>query len=236
MLAPIKIYCNMKSTCLKCNIETNHEVIHEIEEETVIEEESWWEEYRYQLVKCNGCDTVSFRKLYNDAEREYHFSDYAGGEPTWNVETFPKRILESKDVYYLKDLPLSVDKIYSETVGSFYNDFSILCSIGLRSLIEGICKDKNISQGIVIDRKGKKRTSKNLDGKIQGLVDGGFLTSNHADTLHEIRFLGNNSVHELYEPSKDELKLAFDIVHQTLKNLYELRVLAKKLKKSRSDF
>ncbi len=222
----------MKSNCIKCNDKTNHEVLKE-EERNHVEESGWWEDRKYQIVKCKGCDTISFRKLYNDTEREYHFAEI-NGEIPWDIETYPKRTLASKDKYYIKNLPSSLDQIYKETVDSYYANFIILCSIGLRALIEGICKEKNITQGTVVDRNRQKRKSNKLDGKIQGLVENGFLTTHHAETLHEIRFLGNHAVHELYETPKEELDLAFEIVHQTLKNLYDLNVLAKKLKSSRN--
>ena len=45
---------------------------------------------------------------------------------------------------------------------------------------------------------------KNLEGKIAGLYEKGFLTKKSSTILHEHRFLGNEAVHELSQPSKDQ--------------------------------
>ena len=60
-------------------------------------------------------------------------------------------------------------------------------------------------------------------GKIEGLHEKGLLTRQHSEILHEHRFLGNDAVHDLKQPTQDELKLAIQIVEHTLENLYELK-------------
>jgi len=93
-------------------------------------------------------------------------------------------------------------------------------------MIEGICSDKGIRKGTVMTKKKdgsveeKKRTS--LEGKIAGLCEGGYLTASNANTLHEHRFLGNDALHKLDQPSKEELALAMDIMEHTLEALYEM--------------
>lgn len=69
----------------------------------------------------------------------------------------------------------------------------------------------------------------NLQGKIGGLFEKNLLTKNHADVLHEHRFLGNQAVYELDIPSKEELRLAINILEHTLENIYELKYKAEEL-------
>jgi Domain of unknown function (DUF4145) len=90
-------------------------------------------------------------------------------------------------------------------------------------VIEGICIDKKIEKGEVTDAKGNKKMSKGLDGKIEALNATGNITRANADVLHELRFLGNEALHELTAPSLDELRLAITIVENTIDNLYELK-------------
>ena len=54
------------------------------------------------------------------------------------------------------------------------------------------------------------------------MYEKGILTKRNADILHEHRFLGNEALHELTQPSKDELALAIQIIEHILEHIYEL--------------
>jgi hypothetical protein len=93
-------------------------------------------------------------------------------------------------------------------------------------MIEGICAATGVKDGPV-EMPDKDGTTKivrkcNLQGKIEGMAEAGLLTRKHAEILHEHRFLGNEAVHELQRPSREELKLAVEVVEHTFDNLYEL--------------
>jgi hypothetical protein len=49
----------------------------------------------------------------------------------------------------------------------------------------------------------------------------GFISSKQAETLHEIRFLGNDAAHELYQPSGQTVETAIDIVEHLLAQVYD---------------
>ena len=123
--------------------------------------------------------------------------------------------------------------IYRETIDAINNDSNILCSGGIRAIIEGICIDKGIDRGEVKKSNGEKQILKNLEGKIGGLSSNGLLTKENTEILHDLRFLGNEALHELSAPSKEELKLAINIIEHTLENIYELHDKAKRLKAER---
>jgi hypothetical protein len=55
-----------------------------------------------------------------------------------------------------------------------------------------------------------------------------------ADILHELRFLGNEAVHQLDRPSTKELTLAIDIIHHILDALYEIPKKAETLRDNKS--
>ena len=217
----------MKSICSNCKRGTNHKVLNE-NSVNLHDDEGWWEDHKYQIIQCQGCDSISFRKLYNDIAQDQG-AEYAGQDP-WTQELYPKRTLQSLSIRNLLNTPQNIKKIYRETIDAFNNGLSILCSGGLRAIIEGVCMDRGIQKGEVDDGKGGKRISKNLDGKIEALATGGFLTLGNAKILHELRFLGNEALHELSSPSSAELKMAIDIIEHTLDNLYELQHKAKRLK------
>lgn len=177
----------------------------------------------YQIVECLGCRTVTFRT-------DGWFSEDAEG----TIQLFPKRsnnTLVIKDFY---EVPRKLRRIHKEIINSFNDDLLILCAAGLRSIIEGICDEKGIKDGpveLIDNGRIKKITRKtNLQGKISGLAEKNILTQSNAEMLHEHRFLGNEALHELSQPSVKELKLAIEIVEHMLENIYELPSKAKELR------
>ena len=101
-------------------------------------------------------------------------------------------------------------------------------------MVEGLCSAQGITNGPieVANEDGTKRTERreNLQAKIAGLRERGILTESHADILHEHRYLGNEAVHELSSPSRDELRLAIEIMEHALDGLYELPDKAEQLR------
>lgn len=102
--------------------------------------------------------------------------------------------------------------------------------------MEGICTAQKITGGPV-DIKRKDGTTapqkkSNLEGKISGLCESGVLTKAHAAFLHQHSFLGNEALHELRQPSSDELALAIEILEHTLEALYKLPGMTEELRKS----
>ncbi len=152
------------------------------------------------------------------------------------IYLFPKRgeqILSLETYYYA---PYKIRNIYREMMDAFNNGLFLLCSGGIRTIIEGICNEENIMDGPVeVEINGKKKIirKKNLQGKISGLHEKSVLTKKHAEVLHELRFLGNDALHSLDAPAPEELKLAIDIVEHTLDNLYELSEKFERLKDKR---
>jgi len=189
-------------------------------------DEEWWDDDKYQIIQCQGCDTISYRTLHNDIQQ----NQYADYDEPWTQVVYPIRDVESLPLLPLLNTPNNIKKIYRETIDAFNNNLNILCSAGLRSIIEGICVDRDVKDGEITNEKGEKRKSKHLDGKIEGLYSNGYLTKTNANILHELRFLGNEALHELTSPSDEELKIAIGIIEHTVENIYEIQHAAKKLR------
>ena len=81
--------------------------------------------------------------------------------------------------------------------------------MGIRALVETICKDKQA--------KGK-----DLFNKINDLVTIGVLTSDGATILHKIRTLGNDAAHEVKPHKFEQLSLAMDVCEHLLQGVYIL--------------
>ena len=224
----------MKVYCRQCKIVTNYEVLQEVSEsatpEELIESDYAFSNSVWQIIRCKGCDIISFR--------EYWETDF-----DWNPETQEVNGIETiypkitKDSYAPKTLfyiPLKLRGIYRESIDSFNLNNFILCAAGLRAIIEGLCSDKGIKSGLVLITKGKDdgkiKRRRTLQGKIEGIIEKNHLTKEHGNILHEFRFLGNEALHVLSPSTKDELKIAIGIIEHTLENVYELSIQASNLK------
>ncbi len=199
--------------CAQCTGERNHTLLREYVEE-LGEFDGWWERYRYQVCKCQGCDTVRFRKVYTDVAG--HGPD---GEVVW---VYPEQKNHRHVVVeQLAKLPV-VGEIYSETIAAFNADSLILAGGGLRATVEAICKEHSIS-------------GKNLQAKIDALVSEQLLAKPQADLLHEARYIGNAALHEIERPSESDVAIGLEIVEGLLKTIYVLPSRAAELGRMRRN-
>jgi hypothetical protein len=219
--------------CAVCKNPTKHRVVVSLEKDgsEVDKSEGWSIEWAdsYQVAQCQGCESVVFRHVHwfsEDTDEE--------GNPYATENLYPKRSSTSITAKAFSNVSANLRRIYRELVDCFNNDSPILCAAGLRALVEGICAQQGVSDGpveIALKAGGSKIVRKtNLEGRIAGLQEKGFLTQSGAQTLHEHRYLGNSAVHELARPSEAELRLAIEIVEHTLEQLYELPEKAEELK------
>ena len=183
------------SYCNECRRKTNHNVlfVKEIHGELYDGELQFCNEY--SVIQCCGCDSVSFRQESSNSE------DYnpLTGEYDTKVEIFPQKKYGSLDVY---SLPTIVGDIYKETCVAISNNNPILAGAGTRSIIEAICKYEGIT--------GR------LETKINKLSKAGKITTKEVKYLHAIRFLGNDAIHDFYEPTPEQLSIAIRIVESLL--------------------
>ncbi len=210
--------------CIECKRPTRHLVTVSLDNtgSESDEREGWsvdWSD-RYQVIECQGCETVSFR-------HESWFSEAQDFDDDGTTERiYPLRNKDAINPRPYHNVPSNLRRIYTELIDCFNNDSPTLCAAGLRALVEGVCAQQGIADGPVqVPAKGggtQVIRRDNLEGRIAGLQEKGLLTQPSAQTLHEHRYLGNSAVHELARPSADELKLAIEIVEHVLEQLYEL--------------
>ncbi|PQJ73615.1 DUF4145 domain-containing protein [Polaribacter butkevichii] len=228
----------IKVLCSSCKNNTNHNVLTSINE---IGTEPLGEYYSidwntdYEIIQCLGCERISFRNHSTNSEN----TDYQG-RPISTTLIYPKRSKDTIAAKHYFNVPYNLQRIYSETVESYNYGNLTLCGAGVRALVEGVCKENGITEGNVEfkNKDGSTVTQKktNLQGKINGLHESGKLTLQHSEILHEHRFLGNEAIHELSLPSKEDLYLAIEIVENVFDTLYEipskgLELKSKRLKK-----
>lgn len=195
--------------CIQCSGKTAHEVIQSIDKSGYVDdyEISW--ERKHQIIRCKGCKTLTFRDASSNSED--HMQDDAGGWELHVYETlYPSRIEGRKDLGSdVIHLPPGLMNVYAETIQALNNDSPILAGIGLRALVETVCKDK-------------KAAGKNLYEKINDLASNHVLTPSGAEILHKVRSLGNKAAHEVKPHTPRQLSLAMTVVEHMLRDVYIL--------------
>jgi Domain of unknown function (DUF4145) len=118
-------------------------------------------------------------------------------------------------------LPARVGRIYNEVRSVVLAQLPIMGGFGLRAIVESVCADKKMS-------------GRNLEEKIDALVDAGLLIPTAAAVLHKLRFMGNSAAHDMKAHSLSDIEAALSVVEILLRQVYVLPRLARKLPKKRA--
>ncbi len=202
----IKIFCG------ECGKDTNHNILCKRQISSHPEDPyPWWKNPYF--CQCAGCDAYSYAvEFYGEDDW-----DPITGEPHTHWKTYPTSVGERTAIEGSRYFPAKIASIYLEVISAINSQLLILSAIGLRTLIEAICKN----QGTV---------GNNLVQLIDGLAANGILAKRHADILHSHRFLGNVATHELKKAKPIELLAALEISENMLKTLYIIPEISKTIK------
>jgi hypothetical protein len=195
--------------CSICRHDTKHQVLFELKEKTKYGEY----ETLKQTVECLGCENKSFRI----EEHRYWdtFEDALGNERyRLEIQLFPNCLKGHTEVRAIYNVPEKIREVYNQTILAFKGRSNLLTGVGFRAVIEAICIQEKI--------KGS-----NLEIKINNLAKNRLITDREAERLHSIRFIGNDSVHEMEVPNDSKLFLVLEIIENLLKNLYIIDAQAK---------
>ena len=202
----------MKLPCSKCDGKTYHKVLLSLDQEGEDEHESGYVfswDVHHQIVQCQGCKTISFRKCSSNSE-DTEPDDDGGYECAIFEDLYPSRVEGRKGLDEdVRHLPSKVQRIYSETLQALNSQSPILAGIGLRALVETVCEEKSAE-------------GSNLMKKIDDLTAKGILTPAGTKILHKIRTLGNAAAHEVKPHSEKQLGIALDVIEHLLIDVYIL--------------
>lgn len=209
----------VKVVCQNCKQCTNHIIEASINvDETaqiVDSDEIYWTNDDYEIIKCLGCDMHSFR------HRLEHFQMYDEEGFIPIIKCYPDIKIDSLTPKRYYSAPQNLQSIYTQTIHAYNCQHHILCAGGLRAIVECICKVNGITKGDVVNEKtGRSDTKTNLQGKINGLSESKYLSESDSTVLHELRFLGNDALHEIEKPNVRSLKYAIDIIENIMNSLY----------------
>ncbi|MBX3640262.1 MAG: DUF4145 domain-containing protein [Nitrosomonas sp.] len=175
-----------------------------------------WDDYL--TVQCGGCRTVSFCVQSSCSEGLEWNPRTEQEELSVTNRVYPNRIAGRSELEHSQLLPYATYRIYEETRTAISNDQPVLAGIGIRAIVETICKERAAKGG-------------NLKEQIDDLAAAGIITEDGAQILHSLRFMGNSAAHEVKAHSQDELIIALDVAEYSLKGVYILPKLAEKLPK-----
>lgn len=195
----------IKCYCPRCKQHTNHTILAEHKYSNENEDDYWWV-YTYRMVKCCGCEHVSF-DIQKDEESNIQYNDF-GEQVLYSVhESYPEPEGEHQPINPIWNYPSDVFKIYKETVFAINAKCYTLAAAGFRAIIEAICNDKQVA-------------GKNLEAKINNMQKTGIITKTDRDRFHSVRFLGNDSIHQMKTPEYTALKIVLEIIENILASLY----------------
>ncbi len=198
-----KKYCNVCGSMTFYEVINNHEEIQsEILDEKIddygnVYNETLDHHYTTLTCKCLGCHDIFLEKK--------SVSYWGSDEILSYEEIFPKRNDNSLKMMGYINIPDSIKIIYEEVIKTYNEKCYLLCSIGLRTLLEALCVERGIKDGT-------------LEAKIDKLD---FITQNIKDNLHKFRYLGNEATHDFIAPDKNELRLSIEVIEDLMKNAYD---------------
>ena len=206
----IKIFCG------QCGRDTNHHILCE---RTVGSEKGdnyhWGIDHYFG--QCAGCDNYCYALSRWD---EDDWDPYSG-EVTIHWDTYPVSKGQRPSIDDSDELPNKVNIIYREVIASINSNLHILSAIGLRTLIEAICKDRGVE-------------GKNLEVLIDALARNGILSTDQAKILHGLRFMGNVAAHEIKQAKPVEILAALEIAETMMKTIYIFPKLSEEIKTGKS--
>lgn len=207
--------------CAACSRTTSHKVLTAVEVYRESPDGSFqcWD--NYWTAQCLGCKSISFCNKTQTSDEVGHNDE---GEPFLvpSIKLYPSRLAGRRMPDWAFDLPHDIYRLFSEVHAALCNNLNILAGIGIRAIVEAVCKHKELKQG-------------NLEKKIDELATAGAITTDGAEILHSLRCVGNASAHEAKSHKSDELKTAMDVVDHLLLGVYVLPKEAKKLPQRKSS-
>lgn len=201
--------------CGKCNNDTKHLIITDVSLHGKESMSHWagdlyqWNN-EYQIIKCLGCETISFRYTHTNSEDAQQHDEYGCDVMRYPNPDSGREVISDSNL-----IPEKLLRIYKETLIAINHEQRVLAGIGVRAIVETVCKEK--------EAKGN-----NLSQKINSLVEQEVLTKGGADILHKLRILGNDSAHEVKPHNSIQLGLAIDVIEHLLQGVYILPYHAEK--------
>lgn len=135
---------SVTAPCSTCGRPTRHVAIKAIEYSSEYRDGDFtidaWD--NYQIIECQGCQTISFRHLHQDSEDLEPAEDGDGLVPSDSIKLYPSRVAGRRALENAHLLPWAIKRIYDETREVLGSGLHVLAGIGLRALVEAVCNER----------------------------------------------------------------------------------------------
>lgn len=194
----------IKSYCRSCCNDNNHKVL--FRETINSDSDDYHCATDYSTIRCLGCGTILFKEDFHDYEEIYpnYHDEWEHSITTTIYPSFLRSYRQLEDSW---KLPNSIKTVFEESINALKANCNLLAGAGFRAVIEAVCLDKDI--------KGR-----NLELKINNLSKEGLITKKECERLHSVRFLGNDSIHEMKVPDRNQLEVVLSVIEHILTNIY----------------
>ena len=183
---------------------TNHTVLASATETNPAEDENGVEigsvNIDYGIVRCEGCGSHSFRTTYITS------NELPEWVPKSRARHYPPRI-EGHAPLSGVEPPENIRDIYNETHTALACGSRILAGIGLRAILEAVCRNRGETRGT-------------LEAKLDKLKERGLLSTPDSEVLHTVRDLGNDAAHEVVALPMADLLAALSVVENLLRSTF----------------
>lgn len=136
-----------------------------------------WDE-SYFTLQCCGCGTVSF-ELETTSSEDWTFDSSGRQVCDPKSSYFPPRVEGRRELAHAHYIPGPVRQIYDETLIAIGSSQPVLAGIGLRAIVEAVCKEKAVD-------------GRDLAKRINELAATRAITEDAAKILDKLRFMGNH--------------------------------------------
>lgn len=203
----------VKVWCKRCNNVTNHDELYTANWN--LEDDYYVYKEQYSIVRCCGCDNLSFLlTVYDESNEDYDENGMQTITPQLSIYPIDRVMVNRIDA---NKIPHPVREIYLETIDNINRKNSILGAAGCRAVIEAICKEHEVA-------------GRDLNTMINNMAKNHIITAKDRDHLHAIRFMGNDSIHVSCKYPENELKIVAHIINSILTSLYIIAEESKHLK------
>ena len=204
----LNFYCN------NCRTRTSHKTIVSVKTSDYAPEFGLSFDLEYRISECSGCHNISFIDSSICEDDDEYWNSNRDSAFTCRIYPIPEEgaLSESRRNELKLDLPVRVREIYEETLIAIKNKLFVVAGIGLRAVLDTVCRDKGI---------GKGRTS--LDKRLDIMLEGKrLITPDENVILKAVKDFGNKSAHEGKTLTSYEVESALIVVEHILDKLYRI--------------
>ena len=213
--------------CNHCKTSTEHRTVVEA---TVVDEDCDGEVFvisTYRIVECAGCHYVSFMdySLFSEDEDFWQKTE-STKQKVYIYPILEEGALTESQLSQLQFvLPDKVKAIYEETLTAIKNKLFIIAGIGLRAILDTVCRERKIGQA-----------RQPLAARLQIMCDINLITEQEKTVLSTVKDLGNDSAHEGKSLNAYEVESVLLTVEYLLGKIYLLPAIQRDLERGKEKF